>query len=167
MFPPRLETHYTQLALHLFEIRNLSLQPLQGPVLGAVTHRDLWKRADIAVWFVCWLWNSLWTVSAPITSQVGLFVCFLYRFWAHQSTARDGLILAQYVLLWWSAMVAFNPRGTYHENWHQWHALRFTSLHNGPDYGGVNHVWYTGKHHQKKSELAVESAAAVSMHKPE
>jgi hypothetical protein len=38
-----------QLALSLFEIQNLSLQPLQGPVLGAVTRQDLWKRADIAV----------------------------------------------------------------------------------------------------------------------
>jgi hypothetical protein len=44
MFPPCLETHYTQLALHLFEIRNLSLQPSQGPALGAVTRWDLWEH---------------------------------------------------------------------------------------------------------------------------
>jgi hypothetical protein len=49
MFPLCLETRSTQFALRLFEIRNLSLQPLQGPVLGAVTRQDLWKRADIAV----------------------------------------------------------------------------------------------------------------------
>jgi hypothetical protein len=49
MFPLCLETRSMQLALRLFEIRNLSLQPLQGLLLGAVTHRDLWKRADIAV----------------------------------------------------------------------------------------------------------------------
>jgi hypothetical protein len=49
MFPLGLEKCSMQFDLNLFEIRNLSLEPLQGPVLGAVTRRDLWKHADIAV----------------------------------------------------------------------------------------------------------------------
>jgi hypothetical protein len=77
MFPPCLETCYTQLALCLSEIQNLSLQPLQDPVLGAVTHQDLRNmQTDIAV---CWL---LGTVS-------GLFLC--------QSRVKWGYLCVSYI----------------------------------------------------------------------
>lgn len=78
MFPLCLETRYTQLVFCLSEIQNLSLQPLQGPVLGAVTLRDL-RNVQILL-FDLFVGCCLWTVSAPIASQVALFVCFLYRF---------------------------------------------------------------------------------------